>query len=360
MKSTLKQLFGILLLVGSVGFTAACGDDGDADPCTTNQDCTSGVCDKTNQVCLGKACTDSTDCAGEAATPVCGAAPASVANEFPMICIAGGGDGLCDTQMDPTAFCEAELTGSFCIGMECKVPANCAEVPAANQAAFCTSQLGSAGTCSAGVCVSDTVPKVAKFVRIVDTTPGCGPSETNGASDAGSDISIVELLRGGSVVGSAQFPGAGAYMPGGNSPGYTNATGVFDGMPEAVGERGCPMEDADQKYFRQDTVVSLGCGGSIVLGFAMSGTEVNLANNDEVRVVELGKYCETVNAVDNYGTDRYRVDLCITNADASRFADIDLERFVWQSLLVVLRKLAPSNFGVSGMCLLAVITPTSG
>ena len=212
----------------------------------------------------------------------------------------------------------------------CGEPTSCKDVLDAVEDQYCEGQAtgtkclpsltdGSMFVCRAPDMVTK---KEARYVRIVDTTPNCTRTDVNGQSDAGSDIAIVELLSNGTALGYAKLPAASAYSPGAGSPGYTDTSRVFDGAPKAKGPRGCPEEDVEGRYFRSGTVVSLGCGGSVVLEFENNGSNLLLTNGAEIAVVELGRYCEPQNDMNDYGTDRYRVDVCQTDVGAM-FSDVD-------------------------------------
>ena len=84
------------------------------------------------------------------------------------------------------------------------------------------------------------------------------------------------------------------------------------------------MEDANQKYFRPDTAVSLGCNeGALIVDFqSTGGTDyAGIVNGQEIWITELGRYCDSED-FSEVGSDVYTASVCETQvgADATMIA----------------------------------------
>lgn len=285
MKSTLKYLFSNIILVGLTGsmFLAA-GCPADETTCETDADCADGeTCNSETNECQ-----------------------APVAN----------------TCMDDS---ECTTEGERCINMACAVPADCSEQ--ADPVAYCETQIENfdaatqTASCSAEKTCVATEKVVTRFVQILDKSMGGScTSMTNGKSDAGSDIFDLQLLDANDeVIGYAKTV---KYEPGSGSPAYNKADNVFNGQA-----RDSSFYDADNGVcpanmggrFREDSVVALGCDGSLFVEFlGADGNAITIDATHKVLVAEFGGYCtDGVDPNDpgaDFGSDRFQAWICETGA----------------------------------------------
>jgi hypothetical protein len=260
-------------------------------------------------------------------------------------------DGVCEVEGDTTCVEDADCTteGERCLPTaddatvsECRAPANCSE--AADPAAYCTAELGEDGTCDTSVpetpaCTAADLGNERRYVQILDSSPEGSCDSTTGSiddnSDAGSDIMYVQLLDDqGQVLGYGKgvdyVQGTNATTDGNGDPvaiGYDQWETVFTGDAPDLDADQCPLENpaGSGDEFRQDSVVSLGCTGYLVVEFADLADITNiltLAEGQQVDVGEFGPYCTTAGGSE--GSDTYDVYLCDTPVGADP-ATIDFD-----------------------------------
>lgn len=292
MKTQLKYLVSNLLLVGMTGaalFLTGCPEiaANNETGCTDNTECSDGqFCDATDSTCKD-GCASSDDCttAGE------------------------------ECLSDP-----ADDTGASNV---CRAPADCSE--AADGAAYCVAELGlaegetaSCDTSGDAPTCTEANPVQQRYVQILDvSTEGAScMSETNGQGDPGSDIMFARLLNASDeVVGFAKavnFVDGSAGDAEQSMNGYTDFATILAGTAPDLDDMSCPMDNGGK--FRTDTILTLGCGGFVVVEFLdMEGTWVPIEPGFKV---EVGEYDSECNNSGNSGADRYRVFGCETRADA--------------------------------------------
>lgn len=306
MKSTLKYLISNMLLVGLTGtmfLAAGCPSDEETS-CTTDSECAEGeTCNAETNVCEAKdtSCTDNSECTTEG------------------------------------ELCLANADGS---AKECRVPVDCSEQ--ADPAAYCAGQIEgfdatthTASCDDSKMCVS-TEKDVTRFVQILDKSMGDGScmSTSGGKSDAGSDIFDLQLLNAdGEQIGFAKTV---IYEPGSGAPAYTQADVVFDGTPRDISfydadNPVCPAGTADKPAdrFRDDSVVSLGCDGSLFVEFVTAaGEPVLIEETHQVLVAEFGSYCSQGQDPSDpdfdptlFGSDTWAAYVCKTKATATEPAE---------------------------------------
>ena len=299
--TTFKQFFGLLLVSGGMAFgLTACGDEEETK------------------------CADNSECPAD--KPICN--PDTLICEAPAVV-----EAPCNAQtdVDPDAFCDALNAGSTCTddadsdtngcsvvggGTDCSTGAD-----QAAQDAICVAA-GDGNTCVNGVCETVSEGLENRYIRITDTTASCNPDSMAGPDsdrvrDAGADIGIVQLSGASGSIGFADLPAASAYEPGTGTPELNTPAVVFDGTaPDDVSPTTGCREDADGggRNFTPNVVTSLGCGGSIILGFDTStGETASISNGNVIEITEYGSFCEGGTGV---GTDTYSVSLCETAVNA--------------------------------------------
>ncbi len=215
------------------------------------------------------------------------------------------------------------------------MPLNCLE--ADDPAAYCTTELGGAATCNTDadpVCVLSPTEEF-RYIQILDASEGGSCDSTSGAgpdnADPGSDIMYVQALTSdGELLGYGKFVD---FEEGTNdnaaANGYNKASDVFSGDAPELGADQCPVEApaGSGNKFRPESVVSMGCGGSLIVEFTDKDditAILALAAGQQVDVGEFGPYC--TNPDNGEGSDKYSVYLCETTigADPSTI-DFDTE-----------------------------------
>lgn len=256
--------------------------------------------------------------------------------------IACGGDPslqeecLMDTDCSIGTICDGEL--GFCVALcnddsECAAGEICeprASAPGSTEK-VCQSDPGNNNNnmqctdneecntdeiCQNGSCVQIGPTTIYRYIVIEDVSSGnssCNSTTANGLKDAGSDIFSVELLDSqGQAIGYGQ---AINYEPGTGDI-DTSDFGILDGQPRNVDARECPAAEGGSS-FRIDSVVSLGCGGHLLLNFSGSnGQPVNLENGFEIFVGEYAPVCNQSGGSSD-GSDRYQVSICTDTDSAS-------------------------------------------
>lgn len=276
----MRQKYWYLGSICSVAMTVvsilACGDTALQEECTFDEDCSAGyICDGESGFCV-QTCASNEECnAGEICAP-----RASAPN----------GDKTC--QADPNVN-----------NGECQDNEDC----------------NSNEICINNACIVPNQPTdIYRYVQILDTSSGsssCDSKTENGLFDAGSDIFSATLLNS-----SNEVIGYGLtvdYVEGSGRIDTTDS-GILDGNPPNIDSRTCPTSDGTSS-FRRDSVVSLGCGGYLLVGFqGLNGQLVNLDNGMKIEVGEYAPFCNK-NGGSTTGTDTYIVNICLdTDAAANQ------------------------------------------
>lgn len=328
-----------LLCAAALPFSFGCGDsnqDEDAAVCgngvvdpgescddgnTDSLDGCSATCSNEPMMCqTSEDCGDSKRCVASRATPgafICGA---------PSSC------GSLRDETEQDSYCHSSTPGTICAPdaetpdtLVCREPLDCSEVTDA--AAYCATELGelpdyqaaSCDTSGAPTCKAiDVGPRFDEderhYILIHDfTDSGCDLP-----TDPGSDIMYVELsepiseestgnisydhLEWGTAV-NAQF-GAQSF--------YSNLE-IIDGTPPQLDADGCPNYPQDIR-FSGETVVSLGCGGYMLVEF-----DAALVDDMLLTVGEYAPYCNSDKTGSFTGSDQYDVFLC----PAAKDGDLD-------------------------------------
>ncbi len=311
----MKQLTSPLMFLGlatSLLFAAGCPEDEES--CTTADDCLSGEICNADGSCEAPSgpttCTDDTTCTAD--------------NTF---CLPSADDATVNV---------------------CRTPTNCGEAPATERVAYCESTLQnfdpntqSASCNAANECVaSDRLENV--YIQILDgstNATSCGSTNDDNsmspvtrASDAGSDIMWVRLKSAdGSVLawGQAVRRDAGETDPAGGTVGFGNLSALNGAEPELTANQ-CPAGGTpatNDALFGSETVIALGCGGSLFVKF--DDGEGNDLLIEPGMMIEVAEYATAVcngtapNAPAS--NDVYSVYLCATpmNTDADDIADTD-------------------------------------
>lgn len=289
MKNSLKYIFSNLLVLGVAGsmfFAAGCPEESscesDAD-CADSEVCSAeGTCEAPSNDCTDdSACTiDGEFCLGEGDNKTC-RQPTD-----------------CSELADPSAYCANQIT----------------DFDATTQKAVCNAEKQ---------CVAESI-KEYRYVQVVDASEGSACSSTSGGkSDAGSDIVTIALLDDtGTTIG---FGKVKEFTKGSGEPAYIDKDAVFNGMPRDQSffdENGvCPAPTAGtMDRFRDDSVLSLGCQGEIIVEFLDSnGESIAIdATKHQIEVTEFGPYCsDKADPSDpnaDFGTDKFATYLCTTLA----------------------------------------------
>lgn len=285
MKTQFKHLFSALLiatLTGGMFTLSGCPED---EACTTNEDCATGeTCNTETSLC------EAGGCANDAACTTAGE--------------------LC--------FGEDEAAGTL---GECRAPADCTE--AADGAAYCAAQPDGAGkVCDAATktCVVPAPTDEYRYILIEDVSMG-GDSCNSTAGvpalpDPGADIMWVKLDNAaGEEIGNGKTVSFNEGTTQTAEPnGYKMASVVLDGTAPELGADLCPTSEGNR--FNPNTVVSLGCGGSLFVEFVGdAGAEILIENTNQISVGEYAAFCNAAGG-NPMGSDRYDVYLCRTAVGA--------------------------------------------
>jgi hypothetical protein len=282
MKTQFKHLFSALLvatLTGGMFTLSGCPEETD---CTVDADCATGeTCNTETSTCEVGGCADDAACttAGE----------------------------LC--------FGEDEAAGTL---GECRAPADCSE--AANPNEFCNAATaGQVCNLTSKMCEVPAPTDEYRYILIKDVSTGAAACDSNpaaGGSDPGSDIMWAILNDGqGQEVGYGKSAKFEAGTSDGDANTYNKPETVLTGESPAIDADLCPAE-VDNKRFRDDSVVALGCGGKLFVEFI--GTDMMTTLVEDGFSVEVGEYAAFCNAAggDPMGSDRYDVYLCRTEVGA--------------------------------------------
>lgn len=280
MRQKYWYLGSICTVAMTVASILACGGDPSLqEECVLDDDCSFGVCDTETGFCVETCQSDSECPRGE----ICDVRPNAP----------GTTDKVC--QADPN-------NNNNNNNNQCQDNEDC----------------NAGEACVNGSCVPTTPQEeIYRYIMIEDTSSGsnsCESRTANGLKDAGSDIFAVELLDSqGQVIGYGE---AIDYKQGSGEVDTTDF-GIFDGNPRNVDQRQCPAATPDNSSFRVDSVVSLGCGGYLLLSFkGANGRPVNLANGMEIFVGEYAPICNK-NGGSSTGSDRYTVNVCTDTESAA-------------------------------------------
>lgn len=319
MKNTLKYLM-TLGLVGSMFLVTGCPEENNEEGCTSTEDCDGElVCNTESNTCeeASSSCADDSACTAD--------------GEY---CLGEGENKVCRQPVSCGELADAAVAASYCGNQV-------ADFDAETEIAFCDSSVDAdAPTCESKAKLEYRVVSVKDFSGLqedgsIDNT-SCEMSTAIGGTvkDAGSDIITVNLLDAdGETIG---FGRAVELEVGSGEPDFVNAETVFSGQARADGyfQGVCPAGEevgGTPRQFRDNSVVSLGCGGSLFMEFADADGEVILVDPSahKIEVAEFGPYCDGEGggtpAEGEYGTDKFSVFLCATaiNDTAAEIGDED-------------------------------------
>lgn len=322
MKNTLKYLM-TLGLVGSMFFVTGCPEDNNEDGCTTTEDCDDGqTCNVSTNTCedAGASCADDTECTEE--------------GEY---CLGEGASKVCRQPVSCGELGDATVVASYCGNL-------LTDFDAETEIAFCDSSTDpDVPTCQAKTRLEYRVVAVTDVSGLqddgtVDNTDCEASTAGNGSiMDAGTDLIDVDLLNADNeVIG---FGKAIELSVGSGMPEFTDWATVFAGEPRAEGYLTgiCPSKEdvgGTERKFRENSVVSLGCGGSLFLEFRDAAGELILVDpaTHQIAVTEFGPYCNADDGADDpnaYGSDKFDIALCATPVGATA-ADIGVEDCVYK------------------------------
>ncbi len=343
MKSTLKFLSAsaLLTLASSLVLTG-CPEE---TTCTLDSDCgATEVCNADTNVCEEKStpCTTNDECMGEGEACI-----ANVNNDGTSVCgVPTSCDDVIDGQKD--GYCEGQAAGNLCLpkadgteGVECRAAADCGDLTgnADGINAFCRAAAGLSGeetfTCNTDgempECVQDITTEHYHIIINDLSVDDCDLADDPNGFDPGSDITFVELA--GSDAMTIGWGRTVTYTPGTTQNDFQQSA-VLDGLaPDLItdGEQEdidnkCPVGDAAGR-FSATSVLTLGCGGSVVVDFAESDQVTPPAIYDG-QIVTVGEYAPVCNQ--NTGgsttgsTDKYEVIVCpAVEEGAAAPSDVD-------------------------------------
>ena len=305
MRESLKCLCSMAMLAGAFSalmFASGCTDPSE-NSCAFDDECATGeVCDTQAGVCVapggGTACASSAECSD-------GFCVADADNAGSGVCVAMA-DCNDVIDEDKNSVCAAD---EVCNADGCGMAPDCSTEE--DPAAFCANELGlmegETATCEEGVCEKEEIPSTFRYILVSDlSVDGCTDMNAGGEFDPGSDIMYVELLdaEGQTVAWGANVE----YNQADDPQNDYNDPNVLDGMAPSLimdgsEDDGCP--DGDDR-FNAMTVVSLGCGGSVLVGF-----DAPIYNGYTVRVGEYAPICnQNMGGSPTGTTDKYEVKLC--------------------------------------------------
>lgn len=302
---TYQRLMGILLVaMASAGLFAACGDNADTS-CIADSDCAVGeLCDSVTETCATECTTDAECAPGE----IC----VDRAEQDGSICIADSG---CTTDADCASGETCNTDTGTCEASSCTTDADCPNGTCNTdtgqcEAAGCTdnSDCASDQVCNSDTGMCETISTSYYFANIMDVSPTdsdalcISPSD----EDPGSDLFGVSITRtdgNGDTVeywaNTMSADGVKATDEDGDTNANTDAFGIING--DAPGISGtCPDS------FSDTTVVSLGCGGNILVEFVdADNNRIELMDGDTLNVYEYGGVCSSQTE-----QDEWQVELC--------------------------------------------------
>lgn len=191
-------------------------------------------------------------------------------------------------------------------GSVCRQP-SCAEVEDGDQ--LCVAEYGPGWVCDrlSRTCEPSMVEPSGVFgILIEDTSDGDAcTAQTYGLDAPGADLTHV-ILR--DAEGFVRAYGLLILVDaGGEANDHLSAT-TIDGEAPALDAMSCPVS-VDGARFRQDNVLSLGCGGHAAIVFLdEDSAPIQLEGGDLVEVGEFGATCASAEEPDH--GDRYRLRLC--------------------------------------------------
>lgn len=251
----------------------------------------------------------------------------------------GSGDAFCDARFvynhdDKLCVfsCESdedcESTDEACLPQAAQSGPSCQIIESCDQAsspdAWCQRQQGSLRyACTNQSC--QMVERASTVIQILDLTTGNACSATReGLREPGADIVSLELFDAdGVLIGHGRIEDVSF----GAGDSDFISTAHLDGQEPAIDNGGCPLPNDAGTRFRQDAVLSLGCGGYAFFQFIDASLDpIELAPGMTIGVSEYGPLCDDPDSADEQGEDRYEVYLCedldddgqITNAECDR------------------------------------------
>lgn len=304
MKNSLKYLM-TLGLVGSMFFVTGCPEDNNGEEgCTTSEDCAEGqTCNVNSNTCeeTSSSCSDDTACMGN---------------------------------------------GEYCLGegdnKVCRMPTSCGELDASISASYCANQLSGFNaekeiafcdtttdadtpTCQSKDKLEYRVISVTDFSNLqadgsVDDAMCITSVTPQGVKDPGTDLISVSLLDADNE--TIGFAKAVEFEVGTGAPDFVDFETIFDGIARPASDFTgvCPARKevgGENLKFREDSVLTLGCGGALYVEFLGSDGNVVLIDpaTHKIEVTEFGPYCNSADGtVDDtkFGTDKFGISLCAT------------------------------------------------
>jgi hypothetical protein len=318
----LQKWMGILCVaIAAASLLAACGDTEDSKcgedsncmdeetlECTSNDDCNiiaGETCDLESNTCEGgNSCRADSDCAaGDLCNFATGTCAIQCTND-PTMCIAGetctprgAGDEGSICVVEPPE-CTKNDDCDAAAGEICDLETNTCvveDVPECTTSDECDVAAGE--ICSDGQCVPNPAPPHF-FAKIADISSGCDPN----SSDPGSDLFGVELHKD-SFVYYAEVVGANIQNQATNENPVPDV--ILDGHePELAGA--CPAQFTG-------SVVSLGCGGDVVVKFVDDvGNTIEIEDGDLISPLEWGGQC-----TGGASSDAWEVLICDSSVSAT-------------------------------------------
>lgn len=281
-----QRLLGIFLVAAaSAGLLAACGDDGgEAESCVADTDCAVG------DICVDEICVQ--ECAADAdclADEECVERPGGGESYCEFTGGNNGGDLCQDVTCDAGETCDP-ATGECVADQECQTNEDCPGDQICNAENMC-----------------ETIQQNFFFSSIADASAD-NPQACD-ETDPGSDIYGVELTKvdseGNTITGWAHVLFVGIVIDSNNQ---TQTGVVLDGN-----QPGLDVDECPEGGFSSDTVVSLGCGGEVLVEF-VTGDDTNgdgipddrlqVEDGDTITVFEYGATCG------GDTEDSWRVSIC--------------------------------------------------
>ena len=279
--------------------------DPDPNGCVDDRDCAAGsLCNTEEGVCQAGCRQDSTCPDG------------AVCDMESMACVPS-----CTIDED------CESTDEACLPRDTQGVSTCQTIASCDLAsspdAWCQRQQGSLRyACTDKAC--QMVERASTFIQVLDLSIGDACSATRqGLNEPGADLIALELFDAdGMLIGHGRIEDVSF----GEGDSDFISTAHLDGLEPEIDNGGCPLPDGAAR-FRQDAVLSLGCGGYAFFQFLdASLSPIELAPGMTIGVSEYGPLCDDPESADEQGEDRYEVYLCedldddgeITNAECDR------------------------------------------
>lgn len=313
---TFRQLLGILLLVvASAGLVVACGDE--AEECLDDNDCAAeDACNFETGQCAFR-CASNGECLDD---EVC---DTNVRDDGQGICVADEApvegcqsDAECPADGELCDFVTGECAQECASGDECPDGFACFERDGADGNICAPDVCDNDDECADGqFCNADGLCEdeedMYHFLRIEDVSD---PSNDDACVSPSNDDPGVDLY--GIVIDKADGTQHWAeihYDGIITDDNLRTDTSLIDGTPPGLDADECP----DGSF--NDSVLALGCGGEIIVGFWDSANDdwVALEDGDSVTVFEFGPTCG------GHPNDEWQVFVCTTGEDEALTGQCD-------------------------------------